>query len=134
STSKGRRFMIAELANVDQRRVVAPGNAVCACAFAVSMTLLTVVRAQGISAVHEIDLPTTLRLAGAQNLDVQIARERLTEAKANHQSAVAQFFPWVSPGITYRQHDNKIQDVQGNIIAVHKYSYAPGATVGVQLD
>jgi outer membrane protein TolC len=81
-----------------------------------------------------IDLPTALRLAGAQNLDVQIAREKLREAKANHQSAVSQFFPWISPGIAYRQHDNKIQDVQGNIIDVHKYSYAPGATVGVQLD
>jgi outer membrane protein TolC len=79
-------------------------------------------------------LPTALRLAGAQNLDVQIARERLTEAKANHQSAVAQFFPWLSPGVIYRQHDDKLQDVQGNIIDVHKYSYAPGGTVGVQLD
>src|SRR5882672_9960317 len=86
------------------------------------------------NAAHQIDLPTALRLAGAQNLDVQIARERLAEAKANHQSAVSQFFPWLSPGITYRRHDNKLQDVQGNIIEVHKYSYAPGATVGVQLD
>src|ERR1051325_1559025 len=81
-----------------------------------------------------IDLPTALRLAGAQNLDVQIAREKLREAKANHVSAVSEFFPWVSPGVAYRQHDDKIQDVQGNIIDVHKYSYAPGATVGVQLD
>src|SRR5207247_6748609 len=90
--------------------------------------------AQPTNSAHPIDLPTALRLAGAQNLDVQIAREKLREAKANHQSAVTQFFPWVSPGITYRQHDDKIQNVQGDIIDVHKYSYAPGATVGVQLD
>jgi outer membrane protein TolC len=90
--------------------------------------------AQTNGAIHQIDLPTTLRLAGAQNLDVQIARERLAEAKANHQSAVAQFFPWISPGITYRRHDDNIQDVSGNIIDVHKYSYAPGATLGIQLD
>ena len=81
-----------------------------------------------------IDLSTALRLAGAQNLDVKIAQERLREAKANHQSALAQFFPWLSPGVIYRQHDDKLQDVQGNIIDVHKYSYAPGATVGVQLE
>jgi outer membrane protein TolC len=81
-----------------------------------------------------IDLPTTLRLAGAQNLDVKIARERLAEAKANHQSAVSQFFPWISPGITYRRHDDNIQNVEGDIIDVHKESYAPGATLGVQLD
>ena len=91
-------------------------------------------RAQPTNEVSPIDLPTALRLAGAQNLDVQIARERLVEAKANHRSAVAQFFPWVAPGITYRQHDDKLQDVAGNLIDVHKYSYAPGATVGVQLD
>jgi len=126
--------MIAELAKVDQRRVVAPGHWVCACAFAVWMTLLTVVHAQGINAVHEIDLPTTLRLAGAQNLDVQIARERLTEAKANHAAAVAQFFPWISPSFVYRQHDDKLQDSPGNIIDVHKYSYEPGALLAARVD
>lgn len=81
-----------------------------------------------------IDLPTALRLAGAQNLDVQIAQARLAEAKANHQSALAQFFPWISPGISYRQHDGKLQETSGNILDVHKHSYAPGATLGVQLD
>ena len=98
------------------------------------LILIRPVSAETNGAVHQIDLPTALRLAGAQNLDVKIAQERLREARANHQSAVSQFFPWVSPGITYRQHDDKIQDVEGNIINVNKYSYAPGATVGVQLD
>jgi outer membrane protein TolC len=81
-----------------------------------------------------IDLVTVLRLAGAQNLDVKIAREKLAEAKANHRSAVAQFFPWIAPGITYRRHDDNIQDVAGNIIEVHKQSYAPGAAINAQVD
>ncbi len=84
--------------------------------------------------VYPIDLPTALQLAGAQNLDIKIAREKLAEARADHESAVAQFFPWISPGITYRRHDNLIQDVGGNIIEVHKQSYAPGGTIGAQLD
>ncbi|MBI4326428.1 MAG: TolC family protein [Chloroflexi bacterium] len=83
---------------------------------------------------HLIDLPTALRLAGAQNLDVQLAREKLAEAKANRDVAVAQFFPWLSPGITYRRHDNLIQETTGNILDVHKQSYAPGATLGSTLD
>src|ERR1051325_8472588 len=33
--------------------------------------------------VSWIDLPTALRLAGAHNLDVRIAREKLAEARAN---------------------------------------------------
>jgi outer membrane protein TolC len=90
--------------------------------------------AQPTNTVHRIDLPTALKLAGAQNLDVKIARERVVEAKANHSSALAQFFPWIAPGITYRQHDDKIQDVEGNIIDVNKYSYAPGATLAAQVD
>lgn len=102
--------------------------------FLLILTLIRPASAQTNGAIHPIDLPTALRLAGARNLDVNIAQERLREAKALHQSAVSQFFPWVSPGITYRGHDDKIQDVQGNIIDVNKYSYAPGATVGVQLE
>jgi outer membrane protein TolC len=98
------------------------------------LILIRPASAQTNGAVHPIDLPTALRLAGAQNLDVQIARERVAEARANHRSALTQFFPWVSPGITYRQHDDKIQETSGNLLDVHKYSYAPGATVGVQLD
>jgi outer membrane protein TolC len=106
--------------------------------FSVLMLLLSMVcsSAQNTSSTNlsQIDLPTALRLAGAQNLDVQLARERLVEAKAIHAQAIAQFFPWISPGVGYRRHDDKIQDVEGNIIDVHKYSYAPGATFGVQWD
>jgi len=81
-----------------------------------------------------IDLPTVLRLAEAQNIDIQIVRERLNEANAGHTSARSQFFPWLSPGVSYRRHDNLIQTVEGRLIDVHKQSYAPGATVGAQLD
>jgi len=81
-----------------------------------------------------IDLSTTLRLANAQNLDIQIARQKLNEAKANRDSAIWQFFPWLSPGISYRRHDDLIQDISGNIFEVHKQSYAPGATIGAQVD
>jgi outer membrane protein TolC len=89
---------------------------------------------QGATNTYQIDLPSALRLAGAQNLDIKLARERVAEAQANHSAALAQFFPWLSPGISYRQHDNKLQDVEGNIIDVHKNSYAPGATIGAQVD
>jgi outer membrane protein TolC len=107
------------------------GLAVILCAFAAGAGSI---RGQETNSPQPIDLATALRLAGAQNLDVQIARAKLAEAKAAHQSALSQFLPWISPGITYRQHDDRIQDVAGNVIVAHKYSYAPGATVGVQLD
>ena len=98
------------------------------------LILISAARGDTNDAVHQIDLPTALRLAGAQNLDIQIAQERLAEAKANHQSALAQFFPWIAPGISYRQHDNNIQNVQGDIVDVHKYSYAPGVALATQVE
>jgi len=70
-----------------------------------------------------IDLATALRLAGAQNLDVQIARERLAEAKANRDSSQWQFFPWLSLGVSYRRHNDLVQNVEGNIINTDKESY-----------
>src|SRR5215203_5132504 len=63
---------------------------------------------------QRIDLGTALRLGGANNLDVQIARERLAEAEANHLIAVEQFFPYVTPGLSYKRHEGNIQTVEGH--------------------
>jgi outer membrane protein TolC len=117
-------------------KILNPQSSILNLCPAIVMFLFAVgaVRGEETNAAYRIDLATTLRLAGAQNLDVRFARERLVEAKANHSSALAQFFPWISPGITYRQHDDKIQDVEGNIIDVNKYSYAPGATLAAQVE
>ena len=81
-----------------------------------------------------IDLPTALRLAGAQNLDVQIAREKLAEARASHAMAREQFFPWLSPGFAYRRDDGQIQETTGRIFDVSRQSYSVGATVAAQVD
>jgi outer membrane protein TolC len=83
---------------------------------------------------HPIDLPTVLRLAGAQNLDIQLAREKLNEARANRESAIERFLPWVSPGVTYRHHEGRLQDTQGNILDVSKQNYAAGGTIGAQWE
>ena len=112
------------------------------CAFGVLLHLVSKAPAQvpapptngNTNNVYLIDLPTVLRLANAQNLDIQIARERLKEAKANHESAVELFFPWISPGAAYRRHENRIQDVVGNIIDADKQSYTVGGALTAQMD
>lgn len=81
-----------------------------------------------------IDLPTALRLAGANNLDVQIAREKVNEARAASDAARARFFPFVAPSITLRRHENNIQTVEGRIIDADKQSLAAGVAVTAQLD
>ncbi|HLH52620.1 MAG TPA: TolC family protein [Verrucomicrobiae bacterium] len=83
---------------------------------------------------HVIDLPTALRLAGAQNLDVQIAREQLNQAQASKQSAMEQFFPWIAPGISYHRRDGLAQAVPSGVISdAHFQSYSPGVTLGAQV-
>jgi outer membrane protein TolC len=84
--------------------------------------------------VLPIDLPTTLRLAGARNLDIQIAREALNEAKANRASAAEQFFPWIAPGVSFHRRDGVAQSVPSGVISdAHFQSYYPGATVAAQV-
>ena len=90
--------------------------------------------AEDASNIYIVDLPTTLRLAGARNIDIQLAREKLAEAHATQESAIEKFFPSAAPGITYRRHDNLIQNTEGVIEDVHKQSYAPGATITAQTD
>jgi len=84
--------------------------------------------------VLTINLPTALRLAGARNIDIQLAQEKLAEAYAAEESAMERFFPWLAPGVTYRRHDNLIQNTEGLIEEVHKQSYAPGGTFAAQTD
>src|SRR5262249_16892435 len=72
--------------------------------------------------------------AGAQNLDIQIARERLKEARANHDSAVEQFLPWISPAAAYRKHEGRTQAVDGTIIDADKQSYVVGGALTAQLE
>lgn len=84
--------------------------------------------------VYPIDLPSTLRLAGAQNLDIQIAREHLNEAQANRQSAVEQFFPWIAPGVGYHRRDGVAQAVPSGVISdAHFQSYSPGVALAAQV-
>ena len=99
--------------------------------FAVSLAAHAV---EDASDAYIIDLPTTLRLAGARNIDIQLAREKLAEARATQESAIEKFFPSAAPGITYRRHDNLIQNTEGVIEDVHKQSYAPGGTIIAQTD
>ena len=81
-----------------------------------------------------IDLPAALRLAGAQNLDVQLAREALAQEKARSSSAMEALIPWLSPGVSYHRRDGLAQASPSGIIGRAAYAaYTPGATLGAQV-
>lgn len=91
--------------------------------------------AHGATNQFVVDLPEVLRLADARNLDVQIARQVLAEARANHRAALEQFFPWISPGVQFRRRDGLAQAVPSGVISEAKFeSYAPGASIAGQVS
>jgi outer membrane protein TolC len=81
-----------------------------------------------------IDLGTALRLAGAENLDVKLARERAALAQAEHRIAQQQYFPWITVGAGWRGHQENIQAVDGQILDVEKTAVDIGAAVRAQVD
>jgi len=86
------------------------------------------------TSTNAIDLPTALRLAGADNLDVKLAREKVGEAEAAHEGTRQRFFPWVAPAITAQRHRGNAQAVNGPILDADKQSLALGVTLAAQLD
>lgn len=105
------------------------GTTLAAC-----MLLTLNANAQTTEAPYLIDLPTALRLAKADNLDVQLAQERINEAKANHGSAIAKFLPWLTAGVAYRRHEGRTQAVDGTLVDVDKQSISIGPTITAQVD
>lgn len=81
-----------------------------------------------------INLSAVLQLTNARSLEVELAQEKLNEAKALHASAVSQFFPWLAPGVVYKRHDNLIQAVDGQLLDVQKQSWAPGVAIAAEMQ
>lgn len=85
-------------------------------------------------AAQPINLTATMRIAGADNIEIQLAQQKLAEAQANHRQAIAQFFPALSPGIAFKQHDGNIQNVEGDVFEANKQSLILGVNVIAQLE
>jgi outer membrane protein TolC len=62
-----------------------------------------------------IDLPTALELSGSRPIDVQLAHERVREARAVKLGANALWLPSITIGGDYYRHDGDIQDSNGVI-------------------
>ncbi len=76
-----------------------------------------------------IDLGTALRLAGAENPELLLARQRVTEAIAVRQLAAAQILPNLNVGTNLDLHSGPLQQASGNIVQINRQSlyYGLGA-------
>lgn len=78
--------------------------------------------------VH-VDLSTVMRLAGANNDEIELARVRHTESIAESKQAWQKFWPGLSLGAGYKRHDGRIQDVAGAVFDASKQQYTLGPSV-----
>jgi outer membrane protein TolC len=67
-----------------------------------------------------IDLGTALRLAGADNPELLLARQRVLESTALRQLAAVQILPNVNVGTNYDLHRGVLQQSTGNILNVNR--------------
>lgn len=77
--------------------------------------------------VQPIDLDTALRLAGVQNPELNLARQRVLESVALRQLAAARFLPSINPGMNYDTHAGNLQQSNGNILSVNRSAVYVGA-------
>lgn len=78
--------------------------------------------------IHPIDLAAALRLAGAHDLDIAIARARVAAAVADVRHARALWLPSMFLGPNWIRHDGQVQVVEGPVRTVSKSSLFLGAT------
>lgn len=81
---------------------------------------------------YPIDLSTAIHLAGANNLQVALAVERVNEAAARLEKAEVLWVPSLSFGAGYARHDGQLQSTEGDILNLSRQStfWGGGPAVG----
>jgi outer membrane protein TolC len=82
--------------------------------------------------VQAIDLPEALRLAGADNPTIALAREAIQAARAELLGARAVLLPTLNAGFTYDYHDGNLLGSSGIIRDVRRQSLYVGAGAGTR--
>jgi outer membrane protein TolC len=75
---------------------------------------------------YPIDLASALQLAGAENPELMLARQRISEVSAIRQLAAAQILPNLNVGTNYDNHSGALQQSTGNILNVNRDSLYVG--------
>lgn len=75
---------------------------------------------------YAVDLPTVLRLAGANNLDVAIVRESAHEAYGAERIAEEKFWPTAGLSALFRRHEGLTQGTDGKFVDVDKQQLFAG--------
>ncbi len=74
----------------------------------------------------KIDLLSTLKLAGANNLDIRLAAERVAQAQAEYRLARVLWLPSLNAGVGYTKHEGQIQATSGRVLDVSRNAFFVG--------
>ncbi len=77
-------------------------------------------------ATMPITLPASLKLAGVENPEIQLAQQRVLEAVALSQLAAAQLLPNLNAGTSFDNHTGNLQQANGTILNVNRGSMYAG--------
>ncbi len=83
-----------------------------------------------VTETRPIDLESALRLAGVDNPQIRLARERVLEAVGVRQLAAAQFLPTLNAGTNLNHHQGPVQQSSGEILKVNRDSLYLGIGAG----
>ena len=78
-----------------------------------------------------VDLATALRLGGASNLQIELARQRTVEAQLQWKQAKAALLPDIWFGLGYNRHDGRLQETIGNVLEIDRQSLFVGGGAGL---
>jgi len=76
--------------------------------------------------VYPINLASAMQLAGANNLQIAMAEERVREAYARLDGAEVLWVPSLNGGFGYNHHDGRLQETEGNVLDAARSSYFAG--------
>lgn len=78
------------------------------------------------TSVNILSLGNILYLADAQNPNVILARERISEAYSRVERAEALWLPSLRAGLNYNHHEGTIQDVAGKVFETNRSAFGGG--------
>ncbi|MDZ4286859.1 MAG: TolC family protein, partial [Prosthecobacter sp.] len=78
-----------------------------------------------------VDLPTVMRLAGANNDEIELARVKHAETIAESKQAWQRFWPTLSLAAGYRGHEGNVQDIAGSVFGARKQQYTVGTGIAI---
>ncbi len=97
--------------------------------FSAPLVLLTCASLAAASETRHVDLPTVMKLAGANNDEIELARVKHAETLAESKLAWQRFWPSLSLGFGYKAHEGNIQAVDGVVFDAGKQQYSVGANL-----